>query len=387
MVETSAEYKNAVASHAPQRAWFTFENGMVFTNDDIILENGVHFSETLNSGADIIMGQCPSATLSFSLFNPRGILSDFEWGKFKANIGVQIASQSDFTSFRSGNWYFDLGRDQFSYRPPFKPGVGIYNYMISTMLNNSIFVKDDEIYSMQGQAVMKWVGDPDTGRTNLVNVTDEVPMAMISLLRYWRQDHVYVFDEGKIVKEFNRNKLNTWQNVSLGVFIADKPNVINNKVVNVKCYDQMKLLDKPLKIPSTWYKDKTVKQLYERICMDCNVEYRIPEQFINGDYVFSKMPSDFKTVTYRDVLSWIAEANCSYARFDRDGVLEFCWFNQTDVVLDEENSEEIEEYWYETPVIEQLLVRDSGVTKETQIGANDGDSVYVIENNPILRGG
>lgn len=109
----------------------------------------------------------------------------------------------------------------------------------------------------------------------------------------------------------------------LGVFIAERPKVSNSATLSISCKDQMSLFDKEL--PDIDYKDKTVKTVLTLICNHVGVTLKTTEWW-NSDLVFSKKPAEFKTATCRDVLSWIAEAACAYARFDRTGKLELVWF-------------------------------------------------------------
>ena len=95
-------------------------------------------------------------------------------------------------------------------------------------------------------------------------------------------------------------------------------------------------------------------------------------------------PEQFENATMREVLGWVAEAACSNARFNRDGLLEFFWFNTSVVTrYDEHNYSDFTPTWYATAAIDGLHIRNGDSTKEYTIGG--GDNAYMIQDNPFLR--
>lgn len=170
----------------------------------------------------------------------------------------------------------------------------------------------------------------------------------------------------------------------LGVFIADRPSVVKKKILSITANDQMQLFD--VDMPSATdlglSYPTTLSNLYTKLCNYVGVQYKT-DAFLNSTITVSSEPEDFENATMREVLGWIAEAACSIARFDRDGILEMAWFNASNVVFDEHNYSEFTPAWYETKAIDKLHIRNADSTSEYTYG--QGSNAYMIQDNPFLR--
>ena len=170
----------------------------------------------------------------------------------------------------------------------------------------------------------------------------------------------------------------------LGVFIAQRPNVVKTSLIDVTANDRMSLFDVDMPAASVMgvTYPTTTGTLLQKMCEYLDVTLKTPN-FTNSDLVISKEPENFDTMTMREVLGLIAEAACSIARFDRNGQLELVWFNQTGRTYDEHNYSEFTQYWYETKPIDGLHIRNADSTTEYVVG--DGSNAYMIQDNPFLR--
>lgn len=172
----------------------------------------------------------------------------------------------------------------------------------------------------------------------------------------------------------------------LGVFIADRPAVVKKKILTITANDQMQLFD--VDMPSATdlglSYPTTLSDLFVKLCTYVGVSYK-SASFLNSTITVSAEPESFENATMREVLGWIAEAACSVARFDRDGLLELAWFNVTNTVFDEHNYSEFTPAWYETKAIDKLHIRNADSTSEYTYG--QGENAYMIQDNPFLRQG
>ncbi len=175
----------------------------------------------------------------------------------------------------------------------------------------------------------------------------------------------------------------TYEFTPLGVFIADRPSVVRKKILSITANDRMTLFDVPMPAPEELgiSYPTTLGELFRKMGDHLQVPYRT-EAFMNGTLVIPEEPEAFCGATTRDVLSWIAEAACSIARFDRDGVLELAWFHATDRSYDEHGYTEFTPSWYETAAVDGLHVRNADSEAETVLGLEN--NVYLIEDNPFL---
>lgn len=98
MVDVSTALAAAIAAGKPQRVLLEFKtngsytNPTTFSNEDIVVDRGVTLRETFNGDEDLTIGQCPSASLSFTLLNDVNQITSFEFGEFKAWLGARIDS-------------------------------------------------------------------------------------------------------------------------------------------------------------------------------------------------------------------------------------------------------------------------------------------------------
>ena len=176
----------------------------------------------------------------------------------------------------------------------------------------------------------------------------------------------------------------TYEFTPLGVFIADRPAVVKKKILSITANDQMTLFDvdmpKATALNITY--PTTLGVLFVKLCNYLNVTYKTAS-FLNNALTVAEEPEEFDGATMRDVLGWIAEAACSIARFDRDGVLELVWFNTVNRYFDEHNYSEFTNAWYETAAVDALNVKNANSTATTAEGS--GSNVYLIQDNPFLR--
>lgn len=116
-----------------------------------------------------------------------------------------------------------------------------------------------------------------------------------------------------------------YEYVPLGIFIVDEV-IRSTNVIKIKALDYMIELDKPYSYSKLQY-PATLKQIFLNICDECNV---LPGKFdnLNMDYIVKEKPSD--TVTFRDVLSCVAQLNGSFSQFERDGKLSLKWYSKDD---------------------------------------------------------
>lgn len=288
MYQLSQTLSAAIAAGNPQRVLIEFmdyDPVVQFSNEDIVISNGLHMAAEFNAETDIAIGQCPSAEISFTLWNDVAQVSNFEFGTFKAYLGARIDS-----------------------------------------------------------------GTP-TGKTKTFT------------------------EDGQTV---------TYEFAPLGVFVAERPDIVKKSVINVTANDRMTLFDTdmPSKETLNLTYPTTMSVLFQKMCAYLNVPYA-SATFLNSDLVISKEPKQFESATMRDVLKWIAEASGSNARFNRDGVLEFVWFTTVNKTYTESNYKDFTPTWYETAAIDGLHIRNADSTSEYVVGT--GSNAYLIQDNPFLR--
>ena len=293
MYQISQTLRTAIAAGNPQRVLIEFTHkpdgtayspSVVFSNEDIVVSNGLQLTEEFNPETDLTIGSCPSAEIQFTLLNDNGQLLDFEFGTFKAYLGARIDS-----------------------------------------------------------------GTPaQTAKTK-------------------------TFTEG--------GETVTYEFCPLGTFISPRPDVVKKLMIDVDANDQMILFDADMPTALQTYTG-TLAGMATALCNQVGVSIKSTD-FLNATMNVSLTAEQSENKTMREVLGWVAEAACSNARFNRDGQLEFVWFNHVTATYDEHNYTEFTPNWYEIKSIDGLHIRNADSTEEYVFGT--GTNAYMIQDNPFLR--
>lgn len=110
MYQFSTTLKKAIAAKAKQRVLLEFykkPNGAAydpavqFSNEDILISDGIRLNVEFNSETDLAIGLCPSAEIQFTMLNDHGQLEDFDFGKFRAYLGAAIAEGTPSSSAKT----------------------------------------------------------------------------------------------------------------------------------------------------------------------------------------------------------------------------------------------------------------------------------------------
>ena len=168
-----------------------------------------------------------------------------------------------------------------------------------------------------------------------------------------------------------------WESVPLGRFTVDEVFKGRTKI-KIKALDYMVELDKPYALSALSY-PATLYQIYTNICNVADVQIGTPN-FINQDYLVNERPQG--DYTLRDMLSFVAAASGSFARFNRLGALELCWYASSGIVLTGANRFDFQ--------AREDVVGISGVSYTTvdDVTYVTGTDEYVVDltDNPLVQG-
>lgn len=400
MYPASEEFHQAVANGAHQIALLIFDRGdtdadlAVFTNDDINVSAGIEFNDYFNTEEDLTIGQALSNEISFSLFNDKRLLNDYEFGDFKATIGALVEetattdrrmayAESDdhtYAAIADSPYLLRDGNALSTVPASSVVSILIYNGNVYCGLSNGNIVvykdSDGTVVSYTPNDFMKAQMHSATwqncGYSFIYEVVDEEEGISNWVLRKWK-----------------RRTEKKYEFVPLGVFNAERPNVPAVNEIQMTCYDLMQRFEKDMVSFSELNLvsgTSTISELYNALCEYVGVEHR-SQTLINGDAAVTET-DDFSNVTMREVIQWIAEACASVARFDRDGYLKMDWVGTDDhensIVLDEGKYSEFNPYWYETKQVTKVYNRASNGDYDNSTGS--GDEAYLIQDNPLLKG-
>ena len=179
-----------------------------------------------------------------------------------------------------------------------------------------------------------------------------------------------------------------YEYVPLGVFISEKPDKLKPKKISITAHDRMVKFDvsadaflNSLSYPTT------LKNIFTALCAHVGVPASIVD-FPNSGKTFDSPLFRTQDVLCREVLQWIAEAACSFARISRSGVCELAWFTNTDVTFNKTANSA--DYYnavvseYQVAKIDKLQVAAS--EKDIGVIVGTGTNAYQIIDCPMLYG-
>ena len=373
----SSAFHTAAQGNAPQIALLIFEDA-IFSNSDLKIENGLEFHDYFNTEEDIAIGQALSNEIRFTLFNDERLLNNYEFGTFKAMLGVRIGTgtyedSSNAIAYdgnviwrgRSARPYLTRNGSAVSSQPTFPVwSVAVYGTRVYAFGSNG----QCKVYTNGGTAV-----------------SDSINAFMQNKVRKWKGLGFNLDVASRLLRVYGDGQSETYEFVPLGTFVAERPDSPDKISIDLSCHDMMEKFDKDMPDASTLgiTYPTTIGTLFTKLCQHVGIQYRTAT-FMNSDATVSKEPQQFGNANMRTVIGWIAEAAGSNAGFDRDGYLVLKWLNSTSQVLNEYNYSSCVPKYYTTPTVTKLYKRNTTGGADVTVGS--GDSGYLIQDNPLMNG-
>lgn len=172
-----------------------------------------------------------------------------------------------------------------------------------------------------------------------------------------------------------------FEDVPMGIFIAEKPTKINDTVMTIKAYDRMIKFDR---VVDKWINGltypMTLKNYLLSLCSYVGVTLS-NTTFLNDNFSVKKTFVG-EDVTGRQILKWIAEISAKYAIFNELGQLKLGWYNVVDYNINNSNYTDIMVEDYTVKAIDKLQVQ--AVENDIGVVIGTGDNAYTIQNNPLF---
>ena len=179
---------------------------------------------------------------------------------------------------------------------------------------------------------------------------------------------IYDFSGANVVVYVGMELSNgTIEKIRKGTFIVDEAKY-NGSLISITCLDYLSKFDKDYSISTLKY-PATLLEIYLDACKNCGITY-ITARFDNDDYVVKERPDD-SALTFRQVLQWICQISCKWARMDVYGRLAL--------------------KWYEQATFEQTGNLNGGTFKDQPCGkfenllVNSGTSIYAQSSKGVIR--
>lgn len=334
----SGEY---VYPSAEQNAVIVFNstdpNGNFFLSakDGDFTTGGMSISSMACNSEDITIGNAPAAVLAATLMNPRGLMESLVWGYGAAYIGVVTATASADT-YNSlpcpchvyvNNVHFSINANGVAYRNTSNLGT-IGGSPLAVIANSD----GSDVYFVTTNGVGRRVNNafsvitPNAAQSFLVGKygNEEAPIGV-------------ALDANGCPVAYNdvaNSVKTTYTYIPMGVY--DFSNVDAFGITfNAEAYDRMTLFDADA---TDWVQTldfatpKTLSALIAELMTEMGMSYTISPSAVNTGLTLSENPITSYSVTYRQVLKWLAEAIGCNARISRTGsTVEFVVYNPTPI--------------------------------------------------------
>lgn len=139
----------------------------------------------------------------------------------------------------------------------------------------------------------------------------------------------YDFTDAKITNVSIGIKLsdNTIESLQYGQYTVNEAKY-NGSIITLTAYDNMYKFDQPY-TKSTLSYPATLLQIVQDSCSKCDVQLGSYD-FPHNDFIIQNKPED-ESITFRNILQWVAQISCCYCKMDPQGRLVLNWYN-TDIL-------------------------------------------------------
>lgn len=189
-------------------------------------------------------------------------------------------------------------------------------------------------------------------------------------------------------EEFTLYKVDdSGKRTQVGVFCVEEPSRPSWNTYKLTAYDRVSRLDKDLtewvQLLTEWpYPLLTFARM---VCEECKLTL-VNDDIPNGDFMVNEFAS--RTVTGRELMSWIGQIAARYCRATADGNIEFAWYEDSGLTLTpkgERYYHSLKHEDYQVEKIDAVQVRladnENGLPWPQM---NAGTNCYVITGNPLI---
>lgn len=374
---SSAFHAKAMDDHVKTDILMQFEDGTFFTKSNDV--KNIEITYPLNEETDVTVGKCVSAELKTTILNKHGLLNGFNFGKCKVSLGALIGTDTwsgNGLSVVYGYGTANAVTITANATAPYLSGVTGDQ---PTFAPDCLVLMGDTLYA--GDGTNLWAATI-SGTTLTAKTVDNDFLAY--KLGQWSGRGISY--QGKMAYEFASGGVDKYEYVPLGTFYFDTPE--QRRVANISCeaLDGMQLFNVDV---DDWWASLTWPltrgQLLQSLCAHVGVTLKTAT-FPGSTESIASAPMAGNGFVGKDVLGWIAETACSYARMSRDGGLELVWFTTQSVKLTQNQHFGDSPAEYETPAVEALHVMVANTDLGVMLPENGSGNEYQVLDNPLYYG-
>lgn len=380
MYQASAAFHAATMAEEAGTLLLQFADGTLLTTEDV---GNIEITYPLNEETDVTVGKCVSAELRCAVRNYHGLLSGFAFGKCGAAMGVKVGTDewtmpackaavvhgygtasAAVISAHEDAPFLRLGGSAASSQPVFSP--------------DCLVLVGDTLYA--GDGMNLWAATID-GTTLTAKAVDNDFLAY--KLGKWSGKGISY--QGDMAYEFT-DAVNKYEYAPLGTFYFSTPE--QRRLANISCeaLDGMQKFNVDV---DDWWAGLTWPltrgQLLASLCTYVGVTMNTTT-FPGSTESIASAPMAGNGLVGKDVLGWIAETACAYARMSRDDKLELVWFTAQNVKLTQNQHFGDSPAEYETPAVQALHVQVANTDLGVMLPEGGTGNEYQVLDNPLYYG-
>lgn len=345
------------------------------TGEDV---GDIEVTYPLNEETDVSVGKCVSAELKTSVLNYHSLLSGFGFGKCDVSLGTLVGADTwsgglgvvygygtesavTITANATAPYLSGVTGDQ----PTFAPSCLV-------IVNNTLYA---------GDGTNLWAATIDGSALTAKTVDNDF---LAYKLGQWSGRGISY--QGKMAYEFTSGGVDKYEYVPLGTFNFSTPE--QRRVANISCeaLDGMQKFNVDVDdwwAALTW--PLTRGQLLASLCTYVGVTLKTTT-FPGSTESIASAPMAGNGLVGKDVLGWIAETACAYARMSRDDKLELVWFTAQNVKLTQNQHFGDSPAEYETPAVQALHVQVANTDLGVMLPEGGTGNEYQVLDNPLYYG-
>lgn len=136
----------------------------------------------------------------------------------------------------------------------------------------------------------------------------------------------YIWDDARVVCYIGMQTSAGIEKIRICTMTVTNAPYQSTAIINLTCEDYMRKLDRDYSDSKLTY-PATRLQIVQDACEVCGVTLQTTS-FDNGDFVIKERPDD-GSLTFRQVIAWVAQMGCQWAKCDAYGRLCLGWYEKT----------------------------------------------------------
>ena len=371
---STAFHTSAMSETTDKRLLMQFSDTFL-TGADV---GDIEITYPLNEETDLSVGKCVSAELKTSVLNYHGLLNGFGFGKCKVSLGALVGTDAWDGNGLSVVYGYGTANAVTITANATAPYLSGATGDQPTFAPTCLVIVNNTLYA--GDGTNLWAAAIDGSSLTAKAVDNDF---LTYKLGRWSGKGISY--QGNIAYEF-ADAVYKYEYVPLGTFYFDTPE--QRRVANISCeaLDGMQLFN--VDVDDWWAALKwplTRGQLLASLCTYVGVTLKTAT-FPGSTTSIASAPMAGNGFVGKDVLGWIAETACSYARMSRDGGLELVWFATQSVKLTRNQHFGDSPAEYETPAVEALHVMVANTDLGVMLPENGSGNEYQVLDNPLYYG-